>query len=83
VNEPLADIARQLAELMAEVRANRSDTQSLRSEIDQLRNETRNEIKALRGDLAVTTAAQNEDISANKKKSYGWSGLRSALFTAD
>ncbi len=79
----LADIARQLAELMAEVRANRSDTQSLGSEIDQLRNETRNEIKALRGDLAVTTAAQNEDISANKKKSYGWNGLRSALFTAD
>lgn len=82
MTEPLAEIARQLAELMAEVRANRTDTQSLKNEIDHLRTETRNEIKALRGDLAMSTSLQNEDIANNKKKLHGWRTLF-APYTGD
>jgi len=72
MTEPLAEIARQLAELMAEVRANRVDTQSLKGEIDDLRQEMRSENKALRGDLALTTSLQNNEIAENKKKLHGW-----------
>lgn len=82
MKETLAEIARQLAELTAEVRAGRADTASLAGDIDELRREVRDENKAIRADLAMITSLQNSDIAANKKKLPGWSDL-SALSTGD
>lgn len=86
MKETLAEIARQLAELTAEIRASRADTKQLKEStegrIDALQQEFREETKAIRADLARVTSLQNSEIATNKKKLPGWSGL-SALSTGD
>ncbi len=79
MSDQMAGIAQQLAELMAEVRANRNDTKQLKEStegrIDALQQEFRDETKAIRADLARVTSLQNSDIAAAKKKSPGWKTL--------
>lgn len=79
MNEGMAEIARQLAELTAEIRANRADTKQLKEStegrIDALQQEFRDETKAIRADLARVTSLQNSEIASHKKKLPGWKGL--------
>lgn len=86
MTEGMAEIARQLAELTAEIRANRADTKQLKESterrIDALQQEFRDEIKAIRADIALVTSLQNSDIDDNKKKLPGWRSSF-ALFTGD
>lgn len=68
-----ANRAAEYAELIAEIRGMRQDIASVQREQAAMKQEFRDEIKALRSDLAVTSSAQNEAITNNKKK---LSGLR-------
>ena len=68
-----ANRAAEYAELIAEIRGMRQDIASVQREQAAMKQDFRDEIKALRSDLAVTSSAQNEAITNNKKK---LSGLR-------
>lgn len=75
----LSDIARSLAVIAGTVRHIQSDMAAMRQEIAAVRDESRGNMLALRGDLVVHDAAKNEvlaqalkDIEANKKKLTGW-----------
>lgn len=72
MTDQAANQAVEFAELISEIRGMRADIASLEREQVALKAEFRNELKALRGDLAVTSHAQNEAITANKKKLTGW-----------
>lgn len=67
-----ASQAAEYAELISEIRGMRQDIASVQREQAALKQEFRDEIKALRSDLAVTTAAQNDTISETKKKWIAW-----------
>lgn len=71
MNEEMAELAAELAELTQEIKGLRVDVCGLERKQADLQQEFRDEIKALRGDLALTTSRQNSAIQDNKKKLPG------------
>lgn len=63
----LARIEHSPAVLTQEVRNLRSDVSGLRYDLNVAQREYRDEIKALRGDLALSTSRQNSALSDAKK----------------
>lgn len=81
----LATIASQIETLTTEIRGLRADIVLSQHEIDALKQEFRQELRAVRGDLALITSQQNSDIEAavravdtNKKKLPGLATLSPA-----
>lgn len=72
MTENAVNRAAEYAELISEIRGMRQDIASVQREQAAMKQEFRDEIKALRSDLAVTTAAQNDTISDTKKKWIAW-----------
>lgn len=76
-----ARIEQALAIIAQDLRSMANDLAGLRRDLDDAQKEYRNEIRALRGDLALSESRQNSEIESNKKKSPG-SFAGSPAFTA-